>query len=95
MAEDQKEYEDKLRASLSEIDRVEESGTQGLLRSHVLEYFAASQARRVQVSEEIERAERENTDIFAGDLPWGEWRHKWPLAARNAIRALWRTPKDQ
>lgn len=89
------DVEDARRAGLGEGGQTDEDVAQRLIREHLLEYFEASEEQRAEVSRDIEEAEARGEDLVAAHLPWGEWLHKWPLAARNAIRALWRTPKDQ
>jgi len=81
--------------AMSMTDRIEESGSQSLMKEHLTDYFAADDARRAEVSRRLEDATTRCVDILAGNVPCGEWRQKWPPGVRKAIRALWRTPKDE
>ena len=81
--------------AMSMTDRIEEGGSQSLMKEHLTDYFAADDTRRAEVSRRLEDATGQCVDILAGNIPCGEWRHKWPPGVRKAILALWRTPKDE
>jgi hypothetical protein len=81
--------------AMNMTDRIEESGAQSLMKEHLTDYFAAEDSRRTEVSRRLENATANGVDILAGDIPCGEWRHKWPPGVRKALLALWRTPKDE
>lgn len=84
----------KLKAAHTEWDVLETTHTESVFKAHLAEYYRCSEAQRVAYLEEIERAERERCSVIGEGLPCGEWRLKWPLPARQAILALWRTPRD-
>lgn len=83
----------KVRGEMTEVDQLEEAWSQSIIRHHMTEYFAADDVRRKEVAQTIDEAELSNSDVFSEILPGGSWRHRWPAGVRNAVRALWRTPK--
>lgn len=78
----------------AEIDKFDANVSTSVISEHIAHYYASTEAKRLAVLLEIEDAERRNHDILASiTLPYEQWRLKWPQAARNALLALWRTPR--
>lgn len=82
------------RSPLSEADKADEGTTQALLKRHITLYFASAEVERAAIQRTLERAEQLGEDIEAGAAPPGEWRRRWPAAARRALLALWSTPRS-
>jgi len=80
----------------AEWDVIEASITESVLKAHIPVYFSSSEEKRLEALAEMEEAEREQRRIVSSPtLPVGEWNIKlWPAPARQAIIALWRTPRD-
>jgi hypothetical protein len=82
-----------IQSPMSDADKADEGVAQPLFRRHVTLYFASHESERVVIHRDIERAEQLGHDIEAGASPVGEWRSRWPIAARRALLALWATPR--
>ena len=77
-----------------EVDRFEEAWTQAILKTCVTDYFASTEAQRLAVFKDLEQAVAERSDIISTAGAHGvEFRHRWPEACRNALLAIWRTPR--
>ncbi|HLK35509.1 MAG TPA: hypothetical protein VKU41_02070 [Polyangiaceae bacterium] len=83
----------KLKEKMGEGARLDEAFTQSFLQEQIVLYFASGETYRARAVTEIEQADRRGEDILANEhVPGGRWLGKWPLAARSAALALWRTP---
>lgn len=76
------------------VDEVERSVTESLLKQSIRAYFSSTEERRLDTIAEILAAELGAFDILVSfAIPWGDWRHKWPEPARKAIIAMWSVPR--
>ena len=83
----------KLKAKMDDGVRLDEAFTQSFLQEQIVLYFASGETYRARAVAEIEQADRRGEDIVANEhVPGSRWLGKWPLAARRAALALWRTP---
>jgi hypothetical protein len=85
---------DSLRAGMSDDARLAEALSRFLLGHHLVLYFSASEAARVEIVRRLDDVVARDVDVPASTDPHVlEWRREWPRAARAAILALWRTPR--